>query len=191
MTIRAMATLMAASALAVPAGAAVKTVALGGVSFFDQPYTYHFDGASSITFTTVDKSFFAYNPAGVSTGGTTQVASFGAPFYDPPQPTSYFSNRGGSFGPGANTALFVSYTAPAAVPYSISEGLVGFRFDLGQGYQYGYADIAGSTLYGVRFETTPDVAVPFGAVPEPAAWTMLIAGFGLVGLAGRRRTVAA
>ncbi len=54
------------------------------------------------------------------------------------------------------------------MPYSISEGLVGFRFDLGQGYQYGYADIAGSTLYGVRFETTPDVAVPFGAVPEPA-----------------------
>ncbi|MBV8972523.1 MAG: PEP-CTERM sorting domain-containing protein [Sphingomonadaceae bacterium] len=172
----------------VPAAAAIQTVPLAGVSFYDTPYTYDFGAGNTITFTTVDRTFFAYNPAGVSTGGTVQIASFGAPFYDPPQPTSYFTNRGGSFGPGANiTALFLSYATPAAVPYSISEGLVGLRFDLGRGYQYGYADIAGSTLYGLRFQTTPGLALPFGAVPEPAAWALMVVGFGLVGAATRRR----
>ena len=29
-----------------------------------------------------------------------------------------------------------------------------------------------------------------GAVPEPASWAMLIAGFGLVGVAARRRKIA-
>lgn len=175
------------------ANAAVKTVALGGASFYDTPYTYDFGGGSTVTFTTVDKGFFAFDPAGVSTGGSTEVASLGAPFYDPPRPTSYFFNRGGSFGPGANLAQFASYASPAAVPFSIVEGLVGLRFDLGRGYQYGYADIAGSVLKGFRYETTPGVAVPFGAVPEPTSWVLLITGFGIVGasLRTRRRTAVA
>lgn len=183
---------LAMAAVAGSANAAVKTVALGGVSYYDTPYTYDFGGGSTVTFTTVDRGFFAYNPAGVSTGGSTEVASLGAPFYDPPQPTSYFFNRGGSFGPGANLAPFVAYASPAAVPFSIVEGLVGLRFDLGQGYQYGYADIAGSILKGFRYETTPGVAVPFGAVPEPTSWALLITGFGIVGTGLRtRRRVAA
>ncbi len=175
---------------ATPAAAAVQTVALGGADFFNAPYTVALGGGNAITFTTVDKTFFAYDPAGVSTSGTTQVGSFGAPFYDPPRPTSYYTNRGGSFGPGGELPQFIAYATPAAVPFSIAEGLVGFRFDAGNGYQYGYADIAGSTLFGVRYETTPGVAVPFGAVPEPAAWSLMIAGFGLVGSMLRRRTGA-
>ncbi len=31
------------------------------------------------------------------------------------------------------------------------------------------------------------IRVTAGAIPEPATWAMLIAGFGLVGLAARRR----
>ncbi len=34
-------------------------------------------------------------------------------------------------------------------------------------------------------------ATPGGVVPEPGTWAMLIAGFGLVGMAARRRRVAA
>lgn len=165
-----------------PAVAAVQTVGIGQ-SFADAPFTYDFGGGNTITFTALN-DFFA--PAGVSTGGTTQVASLGAPFYNPPQPTSYFSNRGGSFGPNV-LAQFVSYATPASVPFSIVEGLVGFRFDLGQGFQYGYADITGTNIAGVRFETTPGASVAFAAVPEPAAWALLIGGFAMTGVAMRRR----
>ncbi len=51
---------------------------------------------------------------------------------------------------------------------------------------------AGEKITGLRFTST-GVAFEFddfaaaGTVPEPATWAMLIAGFGLVGLAARRR----
>lgn len=181
--------IIAATSAVAPASAEVKTVGLGGVSFYDTPYTYDFGGGNSVTFTTVDKGF-SFAPAGVSTGGSTQIASLGAPFYDPAQPTSYFSNRGGSIGPDT-LAQYVGYSAPAAIAYSISDSIIGLRFDLGQGYQYGYAQIAGSTLQGFRFETTPGLGVNIAAVPEPASWALLISGFGIIGLAMRRRRVAA
>lgn len=180
---------IAAVGVATTANAKVVTTIINQ-SYYNSPYTYDFGGGNTVTFSTVDKSFFATNPAGVSTGGSTQIGSLGAPFYNPPQPTTYFFNRGGSFGPGGEQPLFVSYTSPAAVPFSIVEGLVGLRFDAGQGYQYGYADIAGSTLKGFRYETTPGANVAFGAVPEPASWAMLIAGFGLTGATLRRRRPA-
>ena len=167
---------------AMPATAAVQTIATGGVSFAATPFTYDFGGGNTLTFTNTG-DFFA--PEGVSTGGNLQIGSFGAPFYDPPQPTSYFTNRGGSFGPDV-ISLFLPYASPAAVAFSISEGLVGFRFDLGGGYQYGYADTAGTNLYGFRIQTTPGLDVALGAVPEPATWALLFVGFGLTGVAVRR-----
>lgn len=170
---------------AAPSMAGVQTVSLG-VSFADAPFTYDFGSGNTITFTALNDFF---NPAGVSTGGTTQIASLGAPFFDPPRPTSYFLDRGGSIGPDT-LAQFISYATPAAVPFSISRGLVGLRFDLGQGFQYGYADVAGNTLFGVRFETTPGIGVALGAVPEPGTWVLMIGGFAAVGvMARRRRTV--
>lgn len=38
--------------------------------------------------------------------------------------------------------------------------------------------------------TTTSFAIPGGAVPEPASWALLIAGFGLVGAMQRRRSAA-
>lgn len=166
------------------AHAAVMTVGVNA-SFAASPYTYDFGGGNSVTFTLVNPGF-SFDPAGVSTAGTTQIASLGAPFFDPPRPTSYFSNRGGSIGPDT-LAQFIGYASPATIPFSITDTIVGLRFDLGQGFQYGYAQIAGAAIKGFRFETTPGVGVNISAVPEPQSWALMIAGFGLVGAAMRRR----
>jgi hypothetical protein len=47
--------------------------------------------------------------------------------------------------------------------------------------------IDGSTLQGVTFAPFGD---PFGSVPEPATWAMMLAGFGLCGAALRRKRKA-
>ena len=175
--------------VAPPAAAAVVTVPLD-VDFAAAPYTFSFGGGASVTFTLVDGSFFAFDPAGISTTGTAHVLSLGPPFYDPPRPTSFFSDRGGSIGP-ATLGTFASYATPAAIPFSIVDSIVGLRFDLGQGFQYGYAQLAGSFLSGIRYETTPGVGVDISAVPEPATWGLLIGGFALVGTSLRRRRALA
>ncbi len=82
----------------VPAMASVQTVITGGVSFATMPFTYDFGGGNRLT---ISNSGDFFSPEAVSTGGSLQVGSLGAPFYNPPQPTSYFTNRGGSFGPAA------------------------------------------------------------------------------------------
>ncbi len=53
---------------------------------------------------------------------------------------------------------------------------------------------SGETITGLRFNSTgvafelDDVAgKAAGAVPEPAAWALMIAGFGMIGVASRRR----
>lgn len=42
-----------------------------------------------------------------------------------------------------------------------------------------------------RLDDLAGTATPVSAIPEPAAWAMLIAGFGLIGGAARRRTFVA
>ena len=177
---------LGALALAAPAAASVETVIVNA-NFFDAAVSHDFgtDGTNTITFSTVDRTFFAFNPDAVATTGSVEVDSFGAPFYDPPQPTSFFTDRGGSVGPDGDGGQYRSFPTAAVIPYSLSESIVAFRFDLGQGFQYGYADIAGPILHGFRYETTPGASVAIAAIPEPASWTMMIAGFGLVGAAAR------
>ncbi|NJC09655.1 PEPxxWA-CTERM sorting domain-containing protein [Polymorphobacter fuscus] len=171
--------------LATTAGAASAAVvtATGYQSFESAPYTYDFGGGNSVTFEVVGGFF---EPAGVATTGNVQVLSDGAPFFDPPRPAAFFTNRGGSIGPNS-LGVYAGYASPAVIPFSISRGIIGLRFDLGQGFQYGIADLAGGNLYGIRFNTDPGASIRIAAVPEPASWAMMIVGFGLSGAAMRRR----
>ncbi len=69
-------------------------------------------------------------------------------------------------------------TAPVATPYAINAPADGF---------YNFRVVYGEccTLPAVLKITVNDA--PIGEVPEPATWAMMIAGFGLVGGAMRRR----
>ncbi|WP_309642892.1 PEPxxWA-CTERM sorting domain-containing protein [Phenylobacterium sp.] len=188
--------LLASSALAfaflvaAPASAAVITQYIGADISTD-PYTIDL-GTGSLTFSTVDPSFFAFNPTGVATTGSAEVYSLGEPFFRTPTPSSFFTNRGGSFGPSLG-GLFAAYPTPVAIPFSITDGLVGFRFTLNNDLHYGYAQVGGSFLTGFRYESTPGTDLALGeisAVPEPSAWALMIVGFGLTGFALRRRRSA-
>lgn len=64
-----------------------------------------------------------------------------------------------------------------------SSGSFGFFFTGAPGSFTEY-----STAFGSPFDT---LTLSTGAVPEPASWAMMIAGFGLVGAALRRRALAA
>ena len=44
---------------------------------------------------------------------------------------------------------------------------------------------------GVYYNDSTAINVTLTAVPEPASWALMIAGFGLVGVAARRRAAAA
>ncbi|WP_310495996.1 PEPxxWA-CTERM sorting domain-containing protein [Sandarakinorhabdus sp.] len=70
-------------------------------------------------------------------------------------------------------------------------GTVFTRCDYGDGTIGAIFNLPGSQYVGnPNIETWVVRDGSGGAVPEPAAWTMLIAGFGLVGAAMRRRKAA-
>jgi hypothetical protein len=86
---------------------------------------------------------------------------------------------------------------PTSTPF-LDWGDIGFqtatnRYNVYDAHFQGIAAyLIGSDAFGDRraVEFTLSDKAPGGGVPEPAAWALLIAGFGLTGAALRRRTAA-
>ena len=157
------------------------------------PFTFSFgNGAASYTFSNsgVVGGFFGFSrfPA-VTTGGTATIASNGAPFFDPPQPATFFTGaRSPFFGEGTQLAQYLSYDAPAKINAE-TDSYLGLRFTLDDGVHFGFARLSQLTLFDYAYNTTPGEGVqattnfaPISAVPVPAALPLL--GFGIAALGG-------
>ena len=129
-------------------------------------FTFTYDNAAFIT---------PPSPAGLA------ISGFNAPFNGP---ALFTFNKGNNFLLVGNNIGLVSYTVSPNTP--------GFGFFI---QNPGGAPIINSLVYstgGGQVWTSSRVTV--AAVPEPAAWAMMIAGFGLAGAAlrtARRRAAFA
>jgi len=77
----------------------------------------------------------------------------------------------------------------------VGNGTAFYKFDAGttlSALDLHYGGSSGIVLYSTHHVTPPPPPPPVdnGAVPEPASWAMMIAGFGMVGGALRRRSTA-
>lgn len=128
---------------------------------------------------------------------TEKDAGWNSLFAAPPHP-SYLSTH--SLQSGAAASVLLSFGVDQAFCNTIGLDTRCFDFGLAQAAQ----DAANSRLWGgihFRFDNEIGLATgetigrfamaqnAFNAVPEPATWAMMIAGFGLAGAAVRRRAV--
>ncbi len=144
------------------------------------------------TFSDVSSGGFDSNPVAVMTAAGAAVTALGAPFYNPPQPTTYFDPIRGS-----GTLLFDAgyqysgFATPTRIPFSASPSFIGLALTLDDGIHYGFARFAGTYLVSYAFESTPglgiDVASTIAPVPEPETYALMLAGLGVLGFAARRR----
>lgn len=134
-------------------------------SFARAPYTIAFgDGSATYSF-----SAGARWPAAVATTGTSLVASYGPPFYDPPRPAAYL-------GPGLiaddEFATYLAYPTATEIPFSDARIFIGLQFTLQDGVHFGYAELWRTTLRSYAYETRAGQKVIDGAhpaIPEPAS----------------------
>lgn len=177
------------SRLAALAGATVALLATAAASAAPIYTSIGADlSAGTYTFNTNNSAFTFGSNGQIFTGPiTVQTAGGGEVNTIFGQPTTNFIDRGTvTFGPN------MQYTAfPTATPVRFSNGdnFIGLRATDAAGQQfYGFAYTTNSRLNSIGFETTAGAAITAtAAVPEPAAWAMMIGGFGLVGGGLRRR----
>jgi hypothetical protein len=102
-------------------------------------------------------------------------------------------SSGNGFGDNILSTGFFSLTDPAGLNTlfaSLGVGTVAYRLvDVDPGDQF-YDFTQGIDGGLINVGSGPVVQPPTGAVPEPATWAMIIAGFGFVGASMRRRSVA-
>lgn len=146
-------------------------------------------------------NFASTNVALASNGGSAAGSSTYSAFSTPDKAID--GNTGGGYftdtifhsaGAGSGEFLDVSFGATTLSSLSIfgrTDG--GSERDL---YSVTVFNAAGATLFSGQVDArnaAHNGTVTFDAppsVPEPASWAMMVAGFGLVGFAARRRSVA-
>ena len=113
-------------------------------------------------------------------------------------------NAGNGYYNGSNTPLqygflineLVSYQTGVPSGTGVNESTGGYwavKFNAGGGnFNYGYVQVdvtsSGMTFGMAGVETTPNVAITAGAVPEPSALSLLAVGLGGLALVRRRRS---
>ena len=138
-------------------------------------------GAGSISFTA---AMADVGPgAAVATTGTVQVTTiFG-------QVADYGSSTGFD-----GTASFASFATPATIQNSAADDFIGLSYTAADGVHLGYAEVFGSTLIGVAYESLANTSITgnsitaSSAVPEPASIALMLVGIaGIAGLGFLRR----
>ncbi|EMD83494.1 hypothetical protein C725_1395 [Pacificimonas flava] len=186
----------AATAAALLAGTSASAAVVGyspNADFSDSPFTIDIGQGVSYTFSNAGPGgFFGTDLPAVSTTGSATVASLGPPFNSEPQPTTYFTDDSRApFIDGDLLALFEGYDEPATIDAPV-DSFIALRFDLADGTRYGFARLAGTTLFDFAYESDVDTGIQAGAdpevafdVPEPGMIGLL--GLGVVGIAAARR----
>ena len=184
-----------AGPLAVSTAHATPVVTRANFDFTGQSTSFGYLG-QQFTLTDVSSGFFDFNPVGITTGAGAAVTSLGAPFYNPPQPTSFFDPIRGSgvlvFDGGYQYSGFTR----TPIPYSAAPGIIGLALGLSDGLHYGFAEFDGTYLVSYGFESAPGVGIDVGMaltapVPEPETYALLLAGLCALGTVSRRRRQSA
>ena len=176
------------------AGASASTVTLIPVSFaFNGSLTPSTDLAHASA--ELNYGFYFGNASAYEFG------DYGAGYYDLNNPT--FAYAGPAIVGGWASSGFASYdpldtrftglyaitgaTADIPIDFALVLRVTRSGLDYSQGGSVNIGQVA-----GVSFTSDSGVFASraAGAVPEPASWAMLVLGFGVVGLAGRRRQAA-
>jgi hypothetical protein len=176
-----------AVAVLVSASSQAAVVSLASnVELSSSPYTVNIGPDASYTFSNVSNGS---STVAISMTGTGQV--YGNGFFSPngPDPLQIDVLVPDQLSLGQ----FFQQTGTQSIPFSVTQSSVALRFLTGGQTYYGYAQVGGSKLIQFAYNDTPLGSISTGqapaAVPEPATWAMMLAGFGMLGGALRRKKI--
>ena len=183
------------------------SAALGGLTVANNPSSYNNSNPNAVTLTARDPNHLGYAVIDI-TGGQSAFQNANNFVYDIPTVAG-----GGYLATIVNVSGSSSYTFNANSNNSLYNPYVIWNFEGATGISFnrqfngsvlaplatisnsspieGSVAVAGFNQGGEVHLGTFGGASPFGgAVPEPAAWAMMIAGFGMIGTTMRRRRSA-